>query len=241
MNDVNSILTGLFHSAENLLFPQFCSQCGKLLSSEETAVCRDCLDLIDSSGLGNWIMHITTRRNLDFAFSVFWFDRLLQELIHLIKYQNRTDIIQLLTDLAAHRMGDDVSSAVPNVLIPVPLHPVKYRERGFNQAELIARRFGRFLKVPVNSKILTRKHWTRSQTQLSAAERRENTRNAFAVKRPLDGKRVLLIDDVLTTGATASAGAAALKRAGASWVGILTLCTPRIDKSDPPQSDHMNS
>jgi ComF family protein len=111
-----------------------------------------------------------------------------------------------------------------DVVLAMPMHWRKRWERGFNQAELlarpVARRYG--LKLGTN---LRRRRYTKAQAGLSEAQRRNNLRDCFAVARPeqISGRRILLIDDVLTTGATLRAAAAALKSAGAGYVCALTL------------------
>jgi ComF family protein len=111
------------------------------------------------------------------------------------------------------------------VLVPVPLHPRRRRERGFNQAEIVALEVGSRVGLPVSPLALVRRKDTPPQTGLSAAERRKSVDGAFAVRRRchVAGKVVVLVDDVLTTGATALACARALREAGAAEVRVLTL------------------
>ena len=108
----------------------------------------------------------------------------------------------------------------PECLVPVPLHPDRARERGFDQAEDIARRLGRQVGIPVRHGLLERVRPTRPQAGLPAAARRRNLRGAFRVAGVHVPKRLILVDDVLTTGATTAAAAAAMRRAGARDVEI---------------------
>jgi competence protein ComFC len=110
-------------------------------------------------------------------------------------------------------------------IVPIPLHPVKQREREFNQAQRLANRLSRATRIPMNSRVVRRAAPTRSQTLLSRAERQENMRNAFKLRdgARLAGGRVLLVDDVFTTGATAGACAGALLQGGASEVCVWTV------------------
>jgi ComF family protein len=112
-----------------------------------------------------------------------------------------------------------------DALLPVPLHHVKLREREFNQAALLARHLRHVADLPVADQILVRAAPTRTQTELSREERLANVKNAFSLREPagVRGKSFILIDDVLTTGATTSACAAVLKRAGAARVGVWTV------------------
>ena len=122
-----------------------------------------------------------------------------------------------------------INSALPreqrfDVIVPMPLHWRKRLQRGFNQAELLGRQVSNRTGIPLVNALKRRKR-TDPQAGLTRAQRRTNVAGAFEVRRPADvqGRHVLLIDDVLTTGATASACSAVLKRAGASRVTVLTL------------------
>jgi ComF family protein len=116
-----------------------------------------------------------------------------------------------------------------DLLIPMPLHWRRRWKRGFNQSELLARRVAQSVRVPLSS-ALQRRRATRPQAGLTNAQRRQNLAGAFQVRKhsSVEDKHVLLIDDVLTTGATVNAAAAALKRAGARRVTVLTLA--RVDR-----------
>jgi ComF family protein len=158
-------------------------------------------------------------QGFDAAYTYGSYEGALRELIHLFKYGKIEPL--------ASRFGDWLTSALPretafDVVVPVPLHWWKRWQRGFNQAELLAREVARRWQAPLLS-VLRRKKYTAAQAGLTNAQRRRNAAGAFAVHGRLDGKHVLLVDDVLTTGATASACARALKRAGAARVTLLTL------------------
>ena len=121
--------------------------------------------------------------------------------------------------------GPVLAQQKPSMIVPVPLHPTKQREREFNQAERLARRLGAATQIPVNKRLLRRVIPTRTQTQLSRQERLANVRNAFALRggQRLNGERLVLLDDVFTTGATTSACARVLKAAGAGEVCVWTV------------------
>jgi ComF family protein len=154
------------------------------------------------------------------------YDGTLRELIHLFKY----DRIRTL----AGPLGARLAAAVPmercfDVVVPTPLHWLRRWRRGFNQSDLLARELARRLRIPVRA-ALRRRRVTRAQAGLTYARRRANVSGAFTVRRPewVAGKRVLLVDDVMTTGATANACAAALKQAGAARVTFVAVA--RVDR-----------
>jgi ComF family protein len=115
------------------------------------------------------------------------------------------------------------------LIVPVPLHPERERQRGFNQAALLAEATARLTKLPIDQhSVVRRVHTERHRSGMDARARRESVANAFAVRRPdsIAGQRVLLVDDVFTTGATVSACAKVLQDAGAEDVFVLTVARP---------------
>ncbi|WP_255349342.1 ComF family protein [Thioalkalivibrio sp. ARh3] len=132
---------------------------------------------------------------------------------------------RILVDLAAQtaRERRDASALLPTRVVPVPLHPSRLRERGFNQCEPLARCVAEVLGVPLDTACVRRVRATPSQQTLSGPQRRRNLRDAFAVNAALAGERVLVVDDVVTTGATLDALARALLKAGAASVEGLAL------------------
>ena len=149
----------------------------------------------------------------------------LREALRAFKFAGRRALAAPLADLIIEMGPSCLAVAAPDLLVPVPLHPRRERERGFNQALLLARRLSRGWNVPVRADVLTRAAATRPQTDLTAAERRANVRHAFALRRPdlVTGRHVVVVDDILTTGSTASACALRLRAAGAAVVGVITV------------------
>jgi len=162
----------------------------------------------------------------DAAYSFGAYEGVLRDLIHLFKYARIRPLERPL--------GEMLASAIPrdrtfDAVIPVPLHWRRRLQRGFNQSRLLGAAAARRYGVPV-VEALRRGRATAAQAGLTNARRRENVAGAFTVKRKeaVAGRTILLVDDVMTTGATASACAAALKRAGARYVALLTLA--RVDR-----------
>lgn len=165
-------------------------------------------------------------RGFDSAYSFGFYEGPLRELIHLFKYGG----VQTL----ATPLGRFLAQALPrdeqfDVIVPMPLHWRKRWRRGFNQSTLLAREISRRIQVPVR-RAVRRVRFTSAQAGLTNAKRRENVSGAFRARGrgPLKGMRVLLVDDVMTTGATAASCARALRMAGAGRVVLLTLA--RVDR-----------
>lgn len=230
-----------------LVFPDNCRVCDRSLEEvSRIPVCRGCLAApapleaeyfcvacrtpfansypLDESGRCG-LCRLGVNR-FDAAYSFGAYEGTLRKLIHLFKYGR----IQTL----ARPLGGFLGSSIPagetfDAVVPMPLHWWRRWRRGFNQAELLAREVARRCGVDVVNAV-HRAHATSSQAGLSHSKRRENVAGAFKVRRPerVRGLRVVLVDDVMTTGATANACAAALKRAGARRVTLLTLA--RVDR-----------
>jgi len=145
-------------------------------------------------------------------------------LVHSFKYAGKTYCHSTFAGLKARSLpAEDL--ATPEIIIPVPLHRQRLRERGFNQAVVLAALFFPDDKQRIDVDVLIRTRWTPPQTGLSGKDRRQNLKNAFDVQKPeqVKGKSVLLIDDVLTTGTTINECAKTLKKYGAIDVQALTL------------------
>jgi ComF family protein len=149
-------------------------------------------------------------------------DNPIRPAIHFLKYRNHKAIAQILGQLlvnACQKYGVET-----DVVVPVPLHPTRLRERGYNQSELLANEVGALLNLPVDTHRLQRTRHTKSQMKLGATERHQNVADAFACQgQALLGRTVLLIDDVCTTGSTLDACACALKQHGVTSVWGVTL------------------
>jgi len=192
--------------------PPFCERCGLPFEGDLTTkfICTNCHDLP---------LHFSSARSAVVAKTV------VLEAIHRFKYSQALWFEKFLADLLVREAAPVLGEEKWDFIVPVPLHPLKLREREFNQAERLAVHLSRATNVPVNARILRRINPTATQTLLSRDERAANVKSAFAV-RPgarLDGQRVILVDDVFTTGATTNAGARALRGAGAAEVRVWTV------------------
>jgi ComF family protein len=165
-------------------------------------------------------------RGFDSAYCFGAYEGPLRQLIQLFKYEKVRTLAGPLSDLLAAALPRDQRF---DAIAPTPLHWRRRWHRGFNQAGLLANRLSRRTGIPA-MRALRRVHSTQTQAGLSNTARRSNVAKAFRVRRgvAIEGKRILLVDDVMTTGSTAAACAAALKRAGAAEVALLTIA--RVDR-----------
>jgi ComF family protein len=193
--------------------PPFCSSCGRHLEKSNFVknICPRCLK---------------AKLHFDRAFSPFVYEGVIKELIHEFKYKSKNYLGSYLSAMMVEFIKEyNLPIEYIDFIIPIPLHKTKLREREFNQAQVLAE----FIAKDFNKGILVdafRRHrYTKTQTGLETTERLKNVKDSFSVTKPqiLKGKNLLIIDDVLTTGATSSEAAGALKEAGANIVFVLTL------------------
>jgi ComF family protein len=162
---------------------------------------------------------LVNQGHLDGVVSLWHFEKegALQSMVHALKYDGITDIGVEMGRVLGDKLCDENVGKEYDSVIPVPLHRAKHRERGYNQSESIARGMQEVMDLPLRKDILHRTRFTQSQTELDAAERKVNVDGAFTVRNTLNvqGRSFLLVDDVITTGATIEACAVVLKTHGA--------------------------
>jgi len=163
---------------------------------------------------------LTHPPHFDAARVRFLYEGAIRDLIHSFKYNQRTELRYPLALLALEEVSRLVTDHDPHLIVPVPLHRSRLRQRGFNQAVLLGRTISRHHSLPMLPDALVRTRRTEPQIELSSAERRLNVKGAFSVGRAdsVAGKRILLLDDVMTTGSTMDECAKVLKMAGAKVV-----------------------
>jgi ComF family protein len=206
-------LCGACWDAIPRLAPPCCDRCGVAGGGVGPAagLCGSCL-----AGPPEW----------DWARAAAEYTGVVRDAIHAFKFEGRRALARPLASLVAAQWGATLPAGV-EALVPVPLGRARERERGFNQARLLAERLGGALGRPVRAGWLRRVRITGPQSDLGAAARRANVRGAFAAHPAVAGRHVAVVDDVLTTGATAAECARALRAAGAARVGVLTVARVR--------------
>lgn len=213
----------------NLFFPQFCLLC----QSEGNYLCEDCRATLEIS---RFHQKYSTKNLDDLYFALPYQNPLVKNLIQLFKYepfikelsQSLASLIiehfrlieKPLTDFFYPVRKSSVSNGVYFILIPIPLKEKRLRWRGFNQAEEIGKELSSFLKIPLINDVLIKIKETLPQVELSDQERKENIKNVFAIKNKekIQGRKILLVDDIYTTGSTMEEAAKVLKEAGAKEV-----------------------
>ena len=192
-----------------------CKKCGKEIEKPELEYCKDCMRYSHS---------------FDKGMAVFTYNDVMRRSIVMFKYHNRREYAKFYAEEMYEHCRHFIKSAKPDVIIPIPVHRLKKRQRGFNQAELVAKELGKLLKIPVDTDYLIRIEKTTPQKELNRQKRKENLKKAFAVKKGEKAyQKVLVIDDIYTTGATIDAISEILRENQSKNVFFLSICVGRND------------
>lgn len=233
MSDSGNIINDLGAGLTHMFYPHLCEGCSKPLLKEEEVLCLNCSiynlprTAYHHIQENETYMRFAGRIPVQKATSLAYFtdEGLLQHLLHRLKYDGIKEIGTYLGKQLGYDLQQVNWEQGIDMIVPVPLHPKKEAARGFNQAAVIAHGIGEVLDIPVNEHLLKRTRFTESQTKKSREERLLNMEGAFALTNPADaaGKHILLIDDVLTTGATLEACAKALLEAKNVQISIASI------------------
>lgn len=216
-------MIAFFTDLFDFFLPRFCPACRQKLLNIENTVCNKCKDSIiiaDKSRIEfEFDKKFASKKFISGITSLYVFekDKELQEILHQFKYNKRYRIGVMLGGELARLRKQIITDWKIDLVVPVPLHHIKKAERGYNQSCYIAKGLSKALKLPNKENVLRRKRYTESQTLKSISDRELNVKNAFSVKRNklIKNKTILLIDDVITTGATISECAEQLLGKGA--------------------------
>ena len=243
---IEAVLHGL-DGASALLLPRCCVVCGKTpLARADRGVCPRCLGMLPSplsrpcarcgaalppghEGKGRCPRCEDKPAHVRSVRASYRYEEGIREWIHIFKFRPEPCLARILGPLTARSLVHFPLAPRPELVVPVPLHPVRRRSRGFNQAERLARYVADAVRMPLERAVLRRVRNTPSQVGQGIHERQRNMRGAFRCQRAsrVRGRCVVLVDDVLTTGATLSGAARALRMAGARSVHAAVLA--RVD------------
>lgn len=216
----------------SLVYPNLCASCMEELTGNEELICIVCWQEVIPTRFHTYSMNDVARK----LYGRFYFNRAaagyyfhkvsgLQTMLHAVKYREQAALgIELGKRLARTCMSNQWLDQL-DYIVPIPLSDKKFRERGFNQAELLAKGIQQIVPIPLDTQSLIRNRNTETQTKKNIAQRQKNVANAFEVVQPqtFRNKHVLLLDDVLTTGATIASCAKEILKIPGAEVSVLTL------------------
>ena len=226
------VLSRALYAVVDFIYPPTCLICSQNLEQKKF-LCPLCFsELIQSIDVSvetesSGFSQIKQELHFDSIVTCFDFSPNIETLIHELKYKRGIKLGYFLGQILAKSIFEKIDCQV-DMIVPVPLHRIKQRERGYNQSDILCKGISTMVSLPVCSGLLTRKINTKTQTLLSAEDRQINVHDAFVVKKSKDiiGKSILIVDDVVTTGATMNSCARALKNTGAKKVVGAALARP---------------
>ncbi|MDO5101091.1 MAG: ComF family protein [Eubacteriales bacterium] len=224
-------------SALSLIFPPVCPICDRPIGGREARICEHCLAVLKrplppTCLCCGKMLEVEvdlcydcakTARSFDGGRSCFLNDELIKPALYRLKYHHRADVAEALARETVRSLAEMIDFWQADCLIPIPISAERLRKRGYNQAQLLARRIAIDTGLPVETGILRRVKRTAALKELTRDERKLQMRQAFAVSGKV-APTVILVDDIYTTGATVDAAAAELKKYGAEKVYFLCVC-----------------
>jgi ComF family protein len=216
----------------HLIFPKICMFCGHDLIINEVGFCRFCTDSLPYTNFhrqkANKIEQLFWGRiPIEQATSFLYFTKggVVQKLLHVIKYQQQTDLAIKMGEMMARQLQVGGWLSDIDLIVPVPLHPKKQKQRGYNQSEMLARGFSSVTKIPIDTNLLKRSIYTSTQTRKGRYDRYLNMDSVFGIDETDNHvfRHILIIDDVITTGATLEGCAMALQQIHGARISIATL------------------
>jgi competence protein ComFC len=237
-NDIFYLLSEWYGSFLDFIYPPQCPICQKRLERYKP-ICCVCL----ASVMKQCLITHHSRENfhhLEDTFYLqdvvtFWsYTEIVEKLIHLVKYESRQKLGRIIGGIASQCLERELPLLMADLVVPVPLHRYRQRERGFNQSKIYASQISERTGIQMLDRGIRRHRNTRTQTLLSVSERQNNVRNAFHVTNPelLMDQTILLVDDVITSGATINNCAKACMEAGAKSVIGVGMVRPALCSSD---------
>ncbi len=240
----SSIIKNIIIPIREFIFPPLCFSCGEFLLDNERRICEKCWSSLKEVNQNDYTVKILKSRFektklIDEFFTHCYFESggVLQTLAHHLKYEEMT--------IFGFELGKKLAGQIPiNILekvdglIPIPLHKIKERERGYNQSFFIAKGIVSEFKIPIYKDLIIRKKYTTSQTKLNLMERKQNVSDAFSINPKftnfVKGKNFIIVDDIITTGATIEAVASVLKNFGVEKIYVASSAIAKLDKNENP-------
>lgn len=222
------LISDLWH----MVFPALCIACGNPIPRHGDILCLQCRSDLPQTDYVRFRDNPVAKKfwgrvPVEHACAMYHFRKSarIQQVLHLLKYRGRRDAGICLGRLLGWYLKDHEPFTYVHCIVPVPLHRSKEQKRGYNQSAVIAEGMSEVMHVPAECRLLLRTHNTESQTHKGRIERWKNVRETFCVRDPaaIKGRRILLIDDVITTGATLEACALRLLEAGAAGICIAAV------------------
>ncbi|MDQ6471281.1 ComF family protein [Flavobacterium sp. LHD-80] len=222
----------MFNSIINLFFPKVCSGCRSVLMTNETVLCTNCrhelpLTQYHLDSENEAVKKFYGKVEIEHASALLYFIKkgIVQELIHNLKYKGHEEIGTVLGNWYAEDLKELQLENPFEVVIPVPLHPKKFKERGYNQVTAFAKAISKNLNLTFEDAVLYRKKYSKTQSKKNLLGRSENIESLFDVKFSEENhnKHFLIVDDVLTTGSTLEACAKALLKIPGAKISIVCM------------------
>lgn len=223
-------LSNFIKNFADIILPRFCLHCKSKLTLMENTLCKECFSRINFASKER--MQYEFQRKFaehkiisDFQ-SLFLFEVTspIKTVLHELKYEKKFMIGKYVGSLINDYLAEEIFNWKADYIIPVPLHKLKKAQRGYNQSEFIAKEISKLLNVKLKTNLIKRVKYTETQTSMNLTERRENMKDAFVLNSKIDlkNKRIIILDDVITTGATIEACGKILKEKGAAEVFALS-------------------
>ncbi|MCF0059521.1 ComF family protein [Dyadobacter sp. CY356] len=225
-------MASLWFDFVDLIFPRCCEACDKGLIGNEETICTSCRiglprieqDSVFSASVKQKFVDVHEVAGTN-SFLLFTKKGKVQKLLHALKYRGKSEIGVLLGFMFGQEMLSNGNLPEADLIVTVPLHKKKLKIRGYNQSDKLAEGFSNATNIPWSGKVLERTKFTETQTGKTRNERWENVKGVFQVNGNMEGLTVIIIDDILTTGATLEACMEVLKNAGCIQFHILTIAS----------------
>lgn len=216
----------LINATIDFLLPRFCLFCEQKLSTKEKYLCNTCfckLDLADNTFINDFYNEkFNNLSNIDFVFSCYKYIKSspIQKIIHQLKYNGKFRIGFYLGTILGAKLKNNIEYSNFDLILPVPIHPIKKTERGYNQSYYIAKGVSKVTNIKIVNNVLIRKIYTKSQSLHNKKQRLENIKDIFDIKNGhiIKGKNIIILDDIITTGSTVKEIAKICKNNGAAKI-----------------------